>query len=139
MAYPLDPRGLDPRMQRIIEAAGAGDDDELFHDSPFGRPPVQTRHVPPTPSRHFSNGSSLEDLFAYQASSPAHSSLSRQTAQPMQPAQPGYPAEKPYSKPSKHCPPLSTANSRQVFPDNLSNLPSCHEPRETLPQLQECL
>lgn len=140
MAYPVDSRGWDPRMQRIIEAAGAGDDDELFHDSPFGHPAVQPKQAPPTFSRHFSNGSSLQDMLAYQAPSSAHSSSSRHPVQPMQPAQADYLVEQPYSKHGKLCSLLSTANPGQVSRDKLSNLPSCQQEqsKETLPQRQDC-
>ena len=79
MAYPQDLRGLDPRMQRIIEAAGAGNDDEILADASFsfsgdvlGGPAAQ---APPTFSHHSNNVSSLQDIFACQASSPPPSSL----------------------------------------------------------------
>lgn len=94
MAYPLDSRGLDPSMQRIIEAAEAGNDDELLPNASLGRPAVPDAQAPLTSSRHINNGSSLQD--AYQASPPVHSSLSRQ---PIQPTQLDYHVQ-PYSKSS---------------------------------------
>ena len=77
MAYLQDSRGLDFRMQRIIEAAGAGNEEELFADTPFSLPGGPAAQAPPKFSHHSNNGSSLQDMFAYQASPPTRSSLVR--------------------------------------------------------------
>ena len=110
MAYPLNSGGLDPRMQRIIEAAGAGDDGEHLQDAPCGRPPLQAAQASSTRSRHFENGSSLQKKFVYQASPKTHPSLSRQSVQPMQPSQQDYHIEQPYSKSGLRCSDTNIAN-----------------------------
>lgn len=82
MAYPMGSRGLDPRMQRIIEAAGASDDNEHFDAPPFSRPATSMGvPAPPTGSRHFNNGSSLSDMFAYQGARPPQSPMQFQPSQ----------------------------------------------------------
>ncbi|OBT87082.1 hypothetical protein VE02_05017 [Pseudogymnoascus sp. 03VT05] len=59
MGFPMD-----PRMQRIIDNASANVQDDVYPMIPFSRannlPPTQ-----PTFSRHFSNGSSLQDVFSF--------------------------------------------------------------------------
>ncbi|KFY73080.1 hypothetical protein V499_06836 [Pseudogymnoascus sp. VKM F-103] len=55
---------MDPRMQRIIDNASANVQDDVYPMIPFSRantlPPAQ-----PTFSRHFSNNSSLQDVFSF--------------------------------------------------------------------------
>lgn len=59
---------MDPRMQRIIENASANvQDDDPFPVPPFTRaPPLPPSQ--PTFSRHFNNGSSLQDMFTFGSS-----------------------------------------------------------------------
>lgn len=97
MAYPQDSIGLDPRTQRIIEGAGAGNDDELFADTPFNLLDGPAAQAPPTFSHHFNNGNSLQEMFAYQASPPARSSLVRPSMPQGEALQTGYQPE-PYSE-----------------------------------------
>jgi hypothetical protein len=62
---------MDLRLQKIIENASAsvGDQDDHFPVSPFTRAPLIPSSQP-TFSRHFNNGSSLQDMFALRPSQP---------------------------------------------------------------------
>jgi hypothetical protein len=62
MGYPMD-----PRMQRIIDNASSNVQDDVYPIVPFSRantqPPSQSSF-----SRHFSDGSSLQDVFSFRPS-----------------------------------------------------------------------
>lgn len=62
MGFPMD-----PRMQRIIDNASANVQDDVYPMIPFSHantlPPAQS-----TFSRHFSNGSNLQDVFSFRPS-----------------------------------------------------------------------
>ncbi|KFY43687.1 hypothetical protein V494_01845 [Pseudogymnoascus sp. VKM F-4513 (FW-928)] len=55
---------MDPRMQRIIDNASADIEDEVYPVVPFSRANTQPLSQS-TFSRHFSNGSSLQDVFSF--------------------------------------------------------------------------